>query len=123
MFDPDVLIIRGNHVVTYNANHLRFHSSYNPLCKSIKFRDGVWMFVCAMLILGPAIDDVTFIPSGSVIYGSIPQYSVTAGVPAKIAKVTFDTQEDLQPMLKIRNFKPLDKQSWDQINSDKNDLL
>lgn len=85
-------VIVGPYVVMRAVNHrydrvpeLRIRDQgYEP--GEIKVGNNVWIAAGAMILPGSDIGDHSVIAAGSVVRGSIPPFSVVAGVPGRVVK-------------------------------------
>lgn len=81
----------GPHVCIYTANHI--YSDLNVAihkqgldCKPVRIGDDVWIGSHAVILAGVNVGKGSVIAAGAVITKNIPEYSVVAGIPAKVIK-------------------------------------
>lgn len=86
-------LIAGNH----DINNLTIEFKYEKIIKStIKLGDGVWLGYNVIILPGVKLGNGCVVAAGSVVTKSFAEYSVLAGVPAKI----INTRDE-----KVRNDK------------------
>ena len=71
-------------------------SQINPsqyINESAVIEDDVWLGYGVIVLTGLTIGRGSIIAAGSVVTNDIPPYSIAAGVPAKVIKKRFDTDE------------------------------
>ena len=110
---PCVKIIRGQHptktfVSTCPAFYARKHPAVETFVQRDKFAqtkvldesldsviigNDVWIGANVLIIEGVKIHDGAIIAAGAVVTKDIPSYSVVAGVPAKILRYRFNSDE------------------------------
>ena len=75
------------HVIIMDSD---FHDVSNRLAKgkssSIIIKDNAWVATRAMVLKGVTIGEGAIVAAGAVVTKDVPDYSVAAGVPAKIIK-------------------------------------
>ncbi|MFC1859527.1 acyltransferase [Thermodesulfobacteriota bacterium] len=105
MFGPDIMILGGNHDYSYNSNYLRYHSQDDKKSKNISIENGAWLGARTILLSGANIGEGTIIGAGSLVNHYIPPYTIAAGVPARIMKPRFKTNQELKTVLRATNSK------------------
>lgn len=88
--EDDVLIGSGVHI--YVSKH-QFESSKLPIIdqgkceeKAVLVKKGAWIGANAIILPGVTIGVNAVVAAGSVVTKDVPDYSVVAGVPAKLVK-------------------------------------
>jgi acetyltransferase-like isoleucine patch superfamily enzyme len=83
----------------------KFSSDLNQIeYKKVVIKNDVWIGNRVIILDGIIIGNGVVIASGSIVTKNIPDYSIVAGVPAKVVKMRFDSD-------KIK--KMLDSKWWD----------
>jgi acetyltransferase-like isoleucine patch superfamily enzyme len=90
----DVLLGPGVHI--YSENH-NFDDLDVPIRQQGETRDpvivgdNVWVGANTVILAGASIGDGSIVAAGSIVRGTVPPYSIVAGVPAKLVRMR-DTQ-------------------------------
>ena len=84
MMGPDVEILTSSHR-TDNVDIPTIFQGYNPI-KGVTIGDDVWIGMRTIIMPGVTIGNGCIIGAGTIVTHNIPDYSVAAGVPAKIIK-------------------------------------
>ncbi len=84
MMGPDVEILTSSHR-TDNVDIPMIFQGYNPL-RGVTIGDDVWIGMRTIIMPGVTIGNGCIIGAGSIVTHNLPDYSVAAGVPAKIIK-------------------------------------
>jgi len=101
MFGPNVSLIAGDHnssVIGKYMFDVKKKLPENDL--PIIIEDDVWVGAGATVLKGVTIGTGAIVAAGSVVVKNIPPYSICAGVPAKVLKKRF-TSEDLETHIKM----------------------
>ncbi|WP_321438061.1 hypothetical protein [uncultured Bacteroides sp.] len=93
LFAPNVTIIGGNH-----SSHIvgKFLKDYKIIDKrpaddeSVFVDTDVWVGTGVIILKGVRIGRGAIVAAGSVVNKSLPPYSISAGVPAKVLKFRWD---------------------------------
>jgi len=80
---PNVTIVNGSHQV----DMVGLHTAGTGLCKQIIIEDGVWIGASSTILTGVKIGRKSIIAAGAVVTSDVPEYSMSAGVPAKTIKI------------------------------------
>jgi len=83
LFANNVTVWCSNHDYTDKTKLIR---EQDRLMKEINIGNDVWIGSHAILLPGVNINDGSVIAAGSVVTKNVPQYTVVAGVPAKVIK-------------------------------------
>lgn len=119
---PDVLAGMGTHPSRgFISTHPAFFSTLHQVEMSfvdkphfnefdpIKIGNDVWIGARVIIIEGITIGDGAIIAAGAVVTKDVPDYAVVAGVPAKILRYRFETNE----IERLKNLKWWDRDiSW-----------
>ncbi|CAM4124652.1 hypothetical protein PSBY109024_10920 [Pseudoalteromonas byunsanensis] len=103
MFGPNVHILGGNHNLSATECHLRYYLEPENKCSEILLENGVWVGAMSIILGGATLGEGAVLAAGSVLNGSIPPYSIAAGVPAKVKKRRFSTKAELELILSNTN--------------------
>ena len=79
---PNVVIVNGTHQVDMDG----LHTAGKGVCNRIIIEDGVWIGASATILTGVKIGKKSIIAAGAVVNSDVPEYSISAGVPAKTIK-------------------------------------
>jgi len=94
MFGPNVTIMGGDHNTSVIGKHM-----YDVKDKDLDndlpviIEDDVWVAANVTILKGVVIKKGSIVAAGSVVTKSFPGYSIIAGVPAKIIKARFNSEE------------------------------
>lgn len=94
MFGPKVTIMGGDH----NASVIgRYMIDVNEKLPGddlpVTIEDDVWIGTGAIILKGVTVGRGSIVAAGSVVNKSVPEYSIVAGVPARVVKSRFSTEE------------------------------
>lgn len=79
------------HTIIVSSNHV-FANLNEPMCnqglttKGIVIKDDVWIGAAVKILDGVTVGTGSIIAAGSVVTADVPEYTIVAGVPAKIIK-------------------------------------
>ncbi|MDH5216059.1 MAG: acyltransferase [Gammaproteobacteria bacterium] len=94
MFGPNVTIMGGDHntsVIGEYMYDIKTKKAENDL--PVIIEEDVWIGANATILKGVTIGRGSIIAAGAIVVNSVPEYSVVAGVPAKIIKKRFEEAE------------------------------
>jgi acetyltransferase-like isoleucine patch superfamily enzyme len=77
------IIVPGNHIYDDPQKHIRLQGTES---KGIKIEDDVWLGAGTTVLDGVSISKGAVVAAGSVVTKDVPQFSVIAGIPAKVIK-------------------------------------
>jgi acetyltransferase-like isoleucine patch superfamily enzyme len=92
----------GQHPASYISTHPAFYSSSQPIAKTFSAKDNfvplrrtvvghdVWIGQNAMVMDGVTVATGAIVAAGAVVTKNVPEYSIVAGVPAKVIRYRFD---------------------------------
>lgn len=88
----NVAVISENHMI--NPEDKRSYGQQPLVTKGVKISDGCWIGEKAVILPGVHVGKKSIVGAGSVVTHDIPDYSISAGNPAKvIKKYDFDKHE------------------------------
>lgn len=93
MLGPSVFIIGADHKFTDIGIPIIFSGRPTALITTIG--NDVWVGARATIISGNRIGNGAIVAAGSVVTKDVPDYAIVAGIPAKIIRMRFSTQEQL----------------------------
>jgi len=94
LFGPGVTLITGDHVHDIIGAYMFDIKEKRPTDDlPIVIEDDVWLGARSTVLKGVTIGRGSIIGAGSVVTKSIPPYSIALGVPAKIYKPRFSSEE------------------------------
>jgi acetyltransferase-like isoleucine patch superfamily enzyme len=91
IFGPEVKIFSENH--NYSNPHLSIKAQ-GVTRKGVKIGDSCWLGSGVTVLDGVTIGNGCVIAAGSVVTKSLPDNTVAAGIPAKVIKYRFDSDND-----------------------------
>jgi maltose O-acetyltransferase len=83
LFGPNVVLMTTNHVFTDVNIPIRQQGVQSA---AIKIENDVWLGSNALVMPGVTIKTGAVVAAGAVVTRNVPEFSVAAGVPAKIIK-------------------------------------
>jgi acetyltransferase-like isoleucine patch superfamily enzyme len=90
MFGPCVLIMGGDHNTSEVGRYMIDVKRKRPSDDlPVVIEDDVWIGAGAIILKGVTIGRGSIVAAGSVVTRSIPEFSVAAGVPARVIKPRF----------------------------------
>lgn len=110
---PNVVIGFGEHPISFLSTSPIFYTNENMFQESlhshnsfngkldVKIGNDVWIGASVFIKNGISIGDGAIIGACSVVTKDVPPYAIVIGVPAKILKYRFDTQE-IEKLLRIK---------------------
>lgn len=104
LFGPNVTIMGGDHNITQMG--LFMYDVKEKLPENdlpVTIEDDVWIGACAIILKGVTIKKGAVVAAGSVVTKDVPEFSVVAGVPAKVIKQRF-SESDLKLHKKKLNY-------------------
>lgn len=106
MFGPNVTLMGGDHNTSTIGQYM-----YDVKVKKvgddlpIYIEDDVWIGAGAIVLKGVKIQSGSIVAAGSVVNRDVPPYSIVGGVPAKVIRYRFTTEEIALHESKIRENK------------------
>lgn len=85
MMGPECIILTQNHN-HFNPDIPMIEQGYEVM-KSVEIGDDVWIGARVTILPGVKVGNHTIIGAGAVVTKDVPDYSIVAGVPAKIIKL------------------------------------
>lgn len=94
MFGPKVTIMGGDHNASEIGQYMiDVKSKLSGDDLPVVVEDDVWVGTGAIILKGVNIGCGSIIAAGSVVNKSIPEYSIAAGVPARVVKPRFSVEK------------------------------
>ncbi|WP_454784945.1 acyltransferase [Legionella sp. WA2024007413] len=95
MLGPNVSIYCGDHEMNQIGKPMYFMNKDKQSTRSGKviIKDDVWIGANATILKGVTVGEGVVIAAGSIVTKSIPDYSIVAGIPAKVIKQRFSKEE------------------------------
>lgn len=94
MFGPQVTIMGGDHNASEVGQYMIDVKKKLPGDDlPVIIEDDVWLGTGAIILKGVTVGRGSIIAAGSVVNKSIPEYSIAAGVPARVVKSRFSTEQ------------------------------
>ena len=100
LFGPKPTIITGNHRSDLVGKYItditvadKYVNGQNPYDAPVVIEDDVWVGANVTILCGVTIGRGSVIAAGAVVTKSCAPYSIIGGVPAKILKMRFTTDE------------------------------
>lgn len=114
MLAQNVQILGADH--NYDLAGVPCTFSGRPILKKTFIGRDVWVGANVIIMAGIKIGDGCIVASGSVVTKDIPPFSIVGGVPAKLIKMRFENENDIEkhiemlngPLLKNRRNKPIE---------------
>jgi|WetSurMetagenome_2_1015567.scaffolds.fasta_scaffold36556_2 acetyltransferase-like isoleucine patch superfamily enzyme len=95
MFGPEVTIIGGNRNTSYVGKCMADVTDNDKKPEDdlgVVIDDDVWVGARAVILNGVTIGRGAIVAAGAVVTRSVPPYSISAGVPAKVVKFRWDIE-------------------------------
>ena len=97
MFGPGVTIMGGDHNTSVVGKYMANVRDKRPEDdQPVVIEDDVWVGCNATILKGVTISRGSIIAAGAVVTKSIPAYSIAGGVPAKVIRRRWSTEEILE---------------------------
>ena len=96
MFGPNVTMISGDHrtdVVGKYMSEIRVEDKLQEDDQPICLRGDNWIGANVVILKGVTIGEGAIVAAGAIVTTNVPEYSIVAGVPAKVIKKRFDDIE------------------------------
>ena len=96
MFGPNVTIRGGDHRIDVIGKHIYDVGRAEKLPendKDVIIEDGVWVGCNVTILKGVRVGKGAVVAAGSVVTKEVPSYAIVGGVPAKVLKYRFSTEE------------------------------
>jgi len=94
MFGPNVTIMGGDHNASEIGRFMIDVKSKRPGDDlPVVIEDDVWIGTRAIILKGVKIGRGSIVAAGSVVNRSIPEFSIAVGVPARVIKSRFSTEQ------------------------------
>ena len=91
----NILVITSNH--DYNSNNYVPYG-YDDISKPVLIGNAVWVGSNVTILPGAKVGDGVIVQAGSVVHGSLQDYGIYGGNPAKLIKKR-DNQEDCKNLI------------------------
>jgi len=94
MFGPNVTIMAGDHNTTRLGEYMydvKVKLPENDL--PVVIQDDVWIGANVVILKGVTIGRGSIVAAGAVVTRSVPPYSISAGIPAKVIKKRFSESD------------------------------
>lgn len=102
LFGPNPTIITGNHRIDLIGKYIQDSNDKLPENDApVVIEDDVWCGANVVILKGVTIGRGSIIAAGSVVTKSCPPYSIIGGVPAKVIKFRFTTEEIIEHERKL----------------------
>ncbi len=92
MFAPRVIITGSDHDIT--VSNMPMYFTKRPELKNTVIGDDVWLGARTIVMAGVSIGDGSVVAAGSVVTKNVEPYTVVGGVPAKLIRKRFETEEE-----------------------------
>lgn len=102
MFGPNVTIMGGNHNTTQIGKYMfdvKEKLPENDL--PVVIEDDVWVGTGAIILKGVNIGKGSIVAAGALVINNVLPYSIVGGVPAKIIKMRFSSEQILEHERKL----------------------
>jgi acetyltransferase-like isoleucine patch superfamily enzyme len=99
LFGPNVSLIGGNHSTHIIGKFMADYKKSDKLSsddKSIVIEKDVWIGTGAIVLNGVKIGRGSIVAAGAVVVKSVLPYTIVGGVPAKIIKIRWSTEDILK---------------------------
>lgn len=96
MFGPNVTIITGDHRVDIKGKYMTDITDEMKLTqndKSVTICGDNWIGANATILKGVIIGEGAVVAAGSLVINDVPPYAIVGGVPAKVIKYRFSSNE------------------------------
>lgn len=103
---PNVTMMGGDHNTTVVGKYMYdVHEKLPENDLPIVIEDDVWIGTGAIILKGVRIGEGAIIAAGALVIKDVPNYAIVGGVPAKILKMRFTSEEILEhkKKLNVRN--------------------
>lgn len=94
MLGPNVVMMGGDHNASQVGKFMydvKEKLPENDL--PIIIKDDVWIGTCAVILKGVTVGEGSIIAAGSLVIKDVPPYTIVGGVPAKVLKERFTSEE------------------------------
>lgn len=99
MFGPHPTIMTGDHRVDFIGKHIADVSENDKVPENdapVVIEDGVWCGANVTILKGVTIGRGSVVAAGAVVTKSCAPYSIIGGVPAKLIKMRFTSEEIIE---------------------------
>ena len=106
MLGPNVTMMGGDHNSSVIGKYMYdIHEKLPENDLPIIVEDDVWIGTGAIILKGVRIGEGSIIAAGALVIKDVPKYAVVGGIPAKILKMRFTSEEILEhkKKLNVRN--------------------
>lgn len=100
LFGPHPTIITGDHRIDLVDKYIadvtvedKFVGGENPFDQPVVIEDDVWCGANVTILKGVTIGRGSVVAAGAVVTKSFPPYSIIGGVPAKLLRMRFNSDE------------------------------
>jgi acetyltransferase-like isoleucine patch superfamily enzyme len=95
MLGPQVLIAGSDHVYNSTTSPIIFAGRPERIPPTT-IGDDCWIGARAIILAGVTIGDGAVVAAGSVITKDVPPYQIVGGVPARLLRMRFESDSDLE---------------------------